>query len=69
MHQEYYFLMALLLATVALAFVTRNANFVVVGFTAGWVAGSLLGLAYAPSFTDGFLVIVAAFILYLINRR
>jgi hypothetical protein len=64
-----YFLMALLLATVALAFVTRNANFVVVGFTAGWVAGSLLGLAYAPGLTDGFLVIVAAFILYLINRR
>ena len=64
-----YFLMALLLATVALAFVTRNANFVVVGFTAGWVAGSLLGLAYAPGFTDGFLIIVAAFILYLINRR
>ena len=61
--------MALLLATVALAFVTRNANFVVVGFTAGWGAGGLLGLAYAPALTDGFLVIVAACILYLINRR
>jgi hypothetical protein len=61
--------MALLLATLALAFVTKNANFVVIGFTAGWITGSLIGLAYAPALTDGFLVIVAAFILYLVNRK
>ena len=64
-----YFLMALLLSTVALAFITRNANFVVVGFTIGWVAGSFIGLAYSPALSDGFLIIVASFILYLINRR
>ena len=66
---EGYFLMLLLLLTLALGFITKNANFAVVGFTAGWVAGSLLGLVFSPALTDGFLVITAAFILYLINRR
>ena len=64
-----YFLMVLILATVALGFVTRNANVVVIAFTAGWVGGSFVGLAYAPALSDGFLFITAAFILYLINRK